>query len=208
MGKRSLLPPLGLLTVAALLPKDWEVRLCDLNVQALAPDELQWADAVFLSGMLVQRDSLLKLAAQARAAGKVVVVGGPVATTSPELLTPFADCVVSGEAEELMAPLCEALARGSDLPARMAAPRRPELRTLPSPRYDLLDVKAYHSLSVQWSRGCPFNCEFCDIIATRAPSRRRNCAANSMPSWPPGFAEPCSFPTTTWWATRWKPCAC
>jgi hypothetical protein len=68
MGKRSLLPPLGLLTVAALLPKDWEVRLCDLNVQALAPGDLQWADAVFLSGMLVQRDSLLELAAQARAA--------------------------------------------------------------------------------------------------------------------------------------------
>jgi len=75
--------------------------------------------------MLVQRDSLLKLAAQARAAGKVVVVGGPVATTSPELLTPYADCVVSGEAEELMAPLCEALARGTDLPARMAAPAAP-----------------------------------------------------------------------------------
>jgi radical SAM superfamily enzyme YgiQ (UPF0313 family) len=164
MGKRSLLPPLGLITVAALLPKDWEVRLCDLNVQTLAPEELQWADAVFLSGMLVQRDSLLKLAAQARAAGKVVVVGGPVATTSPELLTPYADCVVSGEAEELMAPLCEALARGTDLPTRLAAPRRPELRTLPPPRYDLLDVNAYHSLSVQWSRGCPFNCEFCDII--------------------------------------------
>ncbi|HJX54671.1 MAG TPA: B12-binding domain-containing radical SAM protein, partial [Polyangia bacterium] len=69
MGKRSLLPPLGLLTVAALLPKDWEVRLCDLNVQTLAPDELQWADAVFLSGMLVQRDSLLELAVRARAAG-------------------------------------------------------------------------------------------------------------------------------------------
>ena len=164
MGKRSLLPPLGLLTVAALLPKDWEVRLCDLNVQALAPGDLQWADAVFLSGMLVQRDSLLELAARARAAGKVVVVGGPVATTSPELLTPYADCVVSGEAEELMAPLCEALAKGAELPARMAAPRRPELGTLPPPRYDLLDVDAYHSLSVQWSRGCPFNCEFCDII--------------------------------------------
>jgi len=164
MGKRSLLPPLGLLTVAAMLPKDWDVRLCDLNVRPLAPGELQWADTVFLSGMLVQRDSLLEVAAQARAAGKVVVVGGPVATTSPELLTPYADCVVSGEAEELMAPLCEALARGTGLPAHMAAPRRPDLGILPPPRYDLLDVKAYHSLSVQWSRGCPFNCEFCDII--------------------------------------------
>jgi len=98
MGKRSLLPPLGLLTVAALLPKDWDVRLCDLNVRPLATGELEWADAVFLSGMLVQRRSLLDLAARARAAGKIVVIGGPVATTSPELLESHADCVVSGEA--------------------------------------------------------------------------------------------------------------
>ena len=178
LGKRSLLPPLGLLTVAALLPKDWEVKLCDLNVRPLASGELEWADAVFLSGMLVQRESLLALATQARAAGKTVVVGGPVATTSPELLEPYADCVVSGEADELMGTLCEALERGTDLPRRMSADRRPELGALPPPRYDLLDVKAYHSLSVQWSRGCPFNCEFCDIIEvfgrrprTKAPAQ-------------------------------------
>jgi radical SAM superfamily enzyme YgiQ (UPF0313 family) len=164
MGKRALLPPLGLLTVAALLPKDWEVRLCDLNVRPLAADEVAWADAVFLSGMLVQRQSLLALAAQAKAAGKIVVIGGPVATTSPELLAPHADCVVSGEAEELMEMLCEALAKGQPLPQRMVASRRPELVSLPPPRYDLLETSAYHSLSVQWSRGCPFNCEFCDII--------------------------------------------
>jgi len=164
IGKRSLLPPLGLLTVAALLPRTWEIRLCDLNVRALASAEIEWADAVFLSGMLVQRDSLLALAARARAAGKIVVIGGPVATTSPELLAPHADCVVSGEADELVDILCEALVKGDPLPTHLVAPRRPELGTLPAPRYDLLDVGAYHSLSVQWSRGCPFNCEFCDII--------------------------------------------
>jgi len=164
-GRKALLPPLGLLTVAALLPKDWDVRLVDLNVRPLEPDELAWADVVFLSGMLVQRPALLALAAQARAAGKIVVVGGPVATTSPELLLPHADCVVSGEAEELMGPLCEALAAGrSALPARLSAPRRPDVRALPSPRYDLLEPDAYNSIGVQWSRGCPFNCEFCDII--------------------------------------------
>jgi len=105
--------------------KDWEVKLCDLNVQALAPDELQWADAVFLSGMLVQRDSLLELAAQARPLASWSWSGGPVATTSPELLTPYADCVVSGEAEELMAPLCEALAqrgRPARTPGRAPSP--------------------------------------------------------------------------------------
>jgi len=72
-------------------------------------------------------------------------------------------------------------------------------------------VKAYHSLSVQWSRGCPFNCEFCDIIEVfgpiRAPSRRRNYAGSSTPCWPPAFAGACFFPTTTWWATKWRPCA-
>jgi radical SAM superfamily enzyme YgiQ (UPF0313 family) len=159
------MPPLGLLTVAALLPKDWEVRLVDLNVQPLKQNELDWADAVFLSGMLVQRDSLLALAGQARAAGKIVVVGGPVATTSPELLAPHADCVVSGEADDLMEILCKALAAGREaLPAHLSAPNRPDVRTSPAPRYDLLDVGAYNSIGVQWSRGCPFSCEFCDII--------------------------------------------
>jgi radical SAM superfamily enzyme YgiQ (UPF0313 family) len=164
-GRKAVLPPLGLLTVAALLPKDWDVRLVDLNVRSLEGDELAWADVVFLSGMLVQREALLDLAAQARAAGKIVVMGGPVATTSPEVLMPHADCVVSGEAEELMGPLCEALAVGrSALPAHLSAPRRPDVRLSPTPRYDLLDVNAYASMGVQWSRGCPFNCEFCDII--------------------------------------------
>ena len=88
-----------------------------------------------------------------------------MATTSPELLLPHADCVVSGEAEELMGPLCEALAAGREaLPPHLTAPRRPDVRTLPAPRYDLLDANAYNSIGVQWSRGCPFNCEFCDII--------------------------------------------
>jgi len=94
------------------------------------------ADAVFLSGMLVQRDSLLKLAAQAAGRGQGSRGRGTGGHHQPELLTPYADCVVSGEAEELMAPLCEALARGTDLPARMAAPRRPELNILPPPRYE------------------------------------------------------------------------
>jgi len=164
LGKKSLLPPLGLLTVAALLPRDWEVKLCDLNVRPLDDGELAWADAVFLSGMLVQREALFTLATRARAAGKIVVVGGPVATTSPEILEPYADCVVSGEADELMGTLCAALTGGKALPKKLVADRRPSLSHLPPPRYDLLDVKAYHSLSAQWSRGCPFNCEFCDII--------------------------------------------
>jgi radical SAM superfamily enzyme YgiQ (UPF0313 family) len=165
IGKRALLPPLGLLTVAALLPSDWDVRLCDTNVRALDDEELDWADVVFLSGMLVQRPSMLKLAARARARGKLIVAGGPHATATPDALAPFVDTIVVGEAEDLMDSLCAALQGDRDsLPPRFVASGRPDLRKLPPPRYDLLDVDAYHVIGVQWGRGCPFRCEFCDIV--------------------------------------------
>jgi radical SAM superfamily enzyme YgiQ (UPF0313 family) len=165
IGKRALLPPLGLLTVAALLPPDWEVRLCDMNVRPLEDSDLDWADVVFLSGMLVQQPSMLEVAARARARGKTIVAGGPHATATPDAIAPYVDCIVVGEAEELIAPLCAALlADPKALPARFAATARPDLKRLPPPRYDLLDIDAYHAIGVQWGRGCPFNCEFCDIV--------------------------------------------
>ena len=165
IGKRMLLPPLGLLTVAALLPRDWEVRLCDMNVETLDDAGLAWADVVFLSGMLVQRPSMLEVAARARALGKTVVAGGPHATATPDAVAPYVDCVVVGEAEDVIAALCSALeADRTALPPRFVATGRPDLKQLPPPRYDLLDVDAYHAIGVQWGRGCPFNCEFCDIV--------------------------------------------
>jgi radical SAM superfamily enzyme YgiQ (UPF0313 family) len=163
IGKRALLPPLGLLTVAALLPKHWEVRLCDMNVRTLDDADLDWADVVFLSGMLVQRPSMLDVAARAHARGTIVVAGGPHATATPEAIAPYVDAVVIGEAEELIKPLCAALEAGK-LPDRFSAATRPDLKCLPPPRYDLLDISAYHAIGVQWGRGCPFRCEFCDII--------------------------------------------
>jgi radical SAM superfamily enzyme YgiQ (UPF0313 family) len=164
LGKKAALPPLGLLTVAALLPRDWEVRLCDVNVRPLEAAELAWADVVFLSGMLIQRPSLEALATRARAQGKPVVIGGPYAATSPDEVAPFADCVVVGEAEELMPELVAALEGGGALPRRMQAPVRPDVTRSPTPRFDLIDTSAYQSIGLQFSRGCPFNCEFCDII--------------------------------------------
>jgi radical SAM superfamily enzyme YgiQ (UPF0313 family) len=165
IGKRANLPPLGLLTVAALLPADWEVRLCDMNVRELDDADLDWADVVFLSGMLVQRPSMLEVAARARARGKRIVAGGPHATATPEAIAPHVDCIVVGEADELIGPLCEALAGDpAALPLRFVATTRPDLTRLPPPRYDLLDVRAYHAIGVQWGRGCPFRCEFCDIV--------------------------------------------
>jgi radical SAM superfamily enzyme YgiQ (UPF0313 family) len=165
IGKRALLPPLGLLTVAALLPADWEVRLVDMSVQSLEDVDLLWADVVFLSGMLVQHESMRQIATRARTLGTPVVAGGPHATATPDAIAPYVDCVVVGEAEDLMAELCAALlAQPRALPPRLVASGRPDLKRLPPPRYDLLDVDAYHAMGVQWGRGCPFNCEFCDIV--------------------------------------------
>lgn len=165
IGKRSILPPLGLLTVAALLPRHWEVRLCDMNVRPLDDEDLDWADVVFLSGMLVQRPSMIDVAKRARARGKIIVAGGPHATATPDALAPYVDTIVVGEAEDLMADLCARLeADPSSLPARFVAHGRPDLKRLPPPRYDLLDIDAYHAIGIQWGRGCPFRCEFCDIV--------------------------------------------
>ena len=94
--KKSLLPPLGLITVAALLPDTWELRLCDMNVRKLQPSELDWADVVFISAMLIQQDSMAEVASEARRRGKPVVCGGPFASTSPDNVQPYADCVVVG----------------------------------------------------------------------------------------------------------------
>ena len=165
LDKRALLPPLGLLTVAALLPRDWEVRLCDMNVRSLDDADLDWADVVFLSGMIVQRASMIEAARRARAHGKIIVAGGPHATATPDAVAPYVDALVIGEAEDIIGPLCSALQAGrSVLPARFVAKNRPDLKCLPPPRYDLLDIGAYHAMGVQWGRGCPFRCEFCDIV--------------------------------------------
>src|SRR5258706_1340676 len=101
-GRKAMLPPLGLLTVAALLPRAWEVRLSDLNVRPLDPADLDWADVVFVSGMLIQRPSLHEVARAAHAHGKRVVAGGAYASTSADALAPDVDCVVIGEAENVI----------------------------------------------------------------------------------------------------------
>jgi radical SAM superfamily enzyme YgiQ (UPF0313 family) len=163
IGKGAVIPPLGLLTVAALLPKHWQLRLCDLNVSELDDDDLAWADLVMISGMQVQRASFHEVIARARAAGKRVVAGGPYVTTSPEEV-PDVDHLVIGEAEDVLPELARALEVGDGAPRRLEASGRPDVSRTPTPRFDLLRIDRYDSISVQFSRGCPFNCEFCDII--------------------------------------------
>jgi radical SAM superfamily enzyme YgiQ (UPF0313 family) len=166
IGKAAMLPPLGLITLAALLPERWELRLRDLNVAPLSDQDLAWAEAVLLSGMLVQADSMLEVLRRARLAGLRTVVGGPAATGSPELFVE-ADHLFLGEAEGRLDLLVQALeAPGPATPRRLSQEEagRPDLARARVPRFDLLDVPRYALLSLQYSRGCPFHCEFCDIV--------------------------------------------
>ena len=160
--RAALLPPLGLITVAALLPSDWAVRLLDMSVEPLRDEDLTWADVVFVGAMQVQQASFHEVIRRAHALGKTVVVGGAYPTTDPEA-SHEADCVVIGESEDLIDPLCRDLENGT-LQPRYAAEQRPDVTRSPVPRFDLLRRDAYQSIGVQFSRGCPFNCEFCDII--------------------------------------------
>ncbi len=161
--RRALLPPLGLITVAGLLPSSWEVRLVDMNVEPLADSDLAAADVVLLTGMLVQRESLQEVLARCRALGVRTIVGGPYATALPGEFG-AADHIVLGESEEIVRPLAAALERPGA--ARVwREERKPDLSTAPVPRYDLLARGAYHQASLQFSRGCPFTCEFCDIVS-------------------------------------------
>ena len=173
-GKRCAFPPLGLLTVSALLPAAWERRLVDLNIQKLRTSDIEWADIVMATAMLVQKDSLREVVRRAKNMGKRVVIGGPYITTTVEDL-PEADHVFLGEAETTLPLFIEDLARGEAKPSYQAA-ERPPLSATPLAHFQLADMKRYSAMSVQYSRGCPFSCEFCDIIEIygRVPRTKSN----------------------------------
>jgi radical SAM superfamily enzyme YgiQ (UPF0313 family) len=162
VGRRSALPPLGLLTVAALLPRHWRPALVDLNVEPLDDRRLRAHDVVLLTGMHCQRHSLHALLRRCRRLGIPTVVGGPYATTEPDLLGD-ADHLVLGEAEETLAEFCAAFEAGH-APRVTRNTTLPDVTRSPVPRYDLLRPGTYYNMSLQFSRGCPFACEFCDII--------------------------------------------
>jgi len=163
-GRKAVTTPLGLITVAALLPSEWDVRLADLVARRLTEADWDWADMVMLSGMIVQRESLLALIKEAKLRGKTVVAGGPYPTSLPnEVLDAGCDFLVRGEGESAIPLFLAALEQGKK-GGLIESPGRPDMSDSPTPRFDLLNLDDYLALGVQTSRGCPFDCEFCDIV--------------------------------------------
>jgi radical SAM superfamily enzyme YgiQ (UPF0313 family) len=161
VNKKSSHPPLGLLTVSSLLPTDWDRRLVDLSVRKLRTRDLEWADLVFIGAMSIQRDSAVEIIEQCRKLGKRVVAGGPLFTASYDEFEGV-DHFILGEAEVTLPQFIADLEIGKPKPVYLSG-ERPALALTPMPDWDLIRMKDYMTMSVQYSRGCPFDCEFCDI---------------------------------------------
>jgi radical SAM superfamily enzyme YgiQ (UPF0313 family) len=173
--KKAGSPPLGLLTVAAMLPPDWESRLVDLNVQILRDEDLAWADIAFVSAMIIQRDAARTAIERCKQAGLKVVAGGPLFTAECERF-PEVDYFVLNEAEITLAPFL------ADLAARCpqhvyATSEFPDIHQTPIPAWRLADLRHYDTVSIQFSRGCPFSCDFCNITALLGRQPRMKSAA-------------------------------
>lgn len=161
--KKAASPPLGLLTVAAMLPSEWTKRLVDVNVAELSAEDLAWADYAFISAMVVQRESARQIIARCKKASVKVVAGGPLFTSEYEKFEEV-DFFVLNEAEETLPPFMADLEQGNA--RRMyTTSEYPDIQETPVPAWQLLDLDRYASMSIQFSRGCPFHCEFCNVTA-------------------------------------------
>ncbi|MFC1940766.1 B12-binding domain-containing radical SAM protein [Chloroflexota bacterium] len=162
VSKKAAFPPLGLLTVAAMLPEDWGKKLVDMNVSALTDEDIKWADYVFISAMVVQKDSVREVITRCNEKGTRVVAGGPLFTSEYEEFDGV-DHFVLGEAEITLSPFLKDLEKMS---ARhiYKSDQRPDISKTPVPLWNLINMKKYSRMNIQYSRGCPFNCEFCDIV--------------------------------------------
>jgi len=174
VGRKAAFPPLGALTVAAMLPESWQKKLVDINVQALEDQDILWADYVFISAMIAQKNSARQVADRCRSLGVSVVGGGPLFRAYPD---DFADLdhLVYGEAESIISALVMDLEMGRPSKSYRAS-GFPPLDGLPVPLWDLINLNDYAAMSIQYSRGCPFNCEFCDVIVMngRVPRLKPN----------------------------------
>ena len=175
--KKAGSPPLGLLTVAAMLPVEWEKRLVDLNVTSLTPKDLAWADYVFISAMIIQRDAAHTVIARCKEAGKKVVAGGPLFTMEHDLF-PEVDHFVLNEAELTLPPFLEDLEKACAKHLYETSDFC-DIQKTPAPTWELMNLKHYADMSLQFSRGCPFNCEFCNVT-TLFGHRPRTKTAEQM----------------------------
>ena len=161
LGIRSAFPPLGLLTVAAMFPPKYDLRVVDLNVTSLEDADLEWADLAFTSSMIPQRPSLNQVIQRCNRVGVPVIAGGPHPTTFHEEIEGVAHFVLD-EVEETFQTFLHDLENGT-AKRIYRAPRKPDITLTPLPRFDLINTSDYFSMCLQFSRGCPFDCEFCDI---------------------------------------------
>jgi radical SAM superfamily enzyme YgiQ (UPF0313 family) len=175
VAKKSTFPPLGLLTVAALLPREWSLQVVDLNVTRLTDADLRAADVVMISAMLVHEASVREVARRCAALHKRVIAGGPLFTTGHESF-PEIQHFVLGEAEELIPQLVADL-QTDRVQKVYQTTTRPSMALSPVPRWDLIDLQNYVTMAVQFSRGCPFDCEFCDIIVMNGRTPRTKSPA-------------------------------
>jgi len=161
--KKACFPPLGLLTVAAMLPQEWQKRLVDLNVRGLTNEDLSWADCAFVSAMTIQRASAREAIARCKEAGLKIVAGGPLFATEWEEF-PEVDHFLLREAELTLPLFLQDLAQGR-AKRIYDTDEFADMSTSPVPQWDLADLRAYATMSIQYSRGCPHNCEFCNVTA-------------------------------------------
>jgi radical SAM superfamily enzyme YgiQ (UPF0313 family) len=163
ISKKALLPPMGLLTVAAMLPESFEKKLVDMNATTLHDRDIIWADYVFITGMVIQKNSVDQIIKRCKRLNVKIVAGGPLFTAFPEAYLDINHLVLN-EAEITLPAFLRDLANGRPEPFYTTR-EKPDLKETPIPQLDLVDVKKYAMMGIQYSRGCPFNCDFCDITA-------------------------------------------
>ena len=161
INKKSTSPPLGLITVAAMLPVEWDLKLVDTNVSKLKDTDILWADYVFISAMNIQKNSALEIIERCKKQQKKVVAGGPMFTTDPDKFRHISHFILN-EGEITLPEFVQDVLSAHPKPV-YATCEHARMEDSPAPRLDLLKMNKYASMSIQYSRGCPFNCEFCDI---------------------------------------------